>query len=109
VALTVDRTLSSGVQIKDAYAWISNLNLDLRQGGGLIVLDVHPSEEHWQKPPAEQILIRFGQQFPDGSEFPTLATALADPVVAEAYAKLGEALYYMIATTHPLFRTAGGR
>jgi hypothetical protein len=109
VALNFDRELPNGIVLKDAYAWIRQLTLDLRNGAGTIVLDVHPNEESWVKPPVEQIRIEFGQRFPDGSEFPSLAVALADPVVAEAYAKLGEALYYMIATTHPLFRMPGGR
>lgn len=109
MALTFDRTLDNGIILTDAYAQIRELSVDFRNGIGSIALDVHPTENDTDKPPVEQIRIQFGQKFAEGGEFPTLAVALADPVVAAAYAQLREALYYMIATTHPLFRFEGGR
>lgn len=91
--------------LTNAYAWIAALQLDLRGGGGAVVLSIHPRESAWRGQPAGVLRVGLGEHLTPGGRFPTLDELMADPEFAGAYAVIGRKLYEQ-STKHPLFRDA---
>lgn len=106
--------------LSDAYAWLSEIALDLRGNAGRLTLNVHPNEAAWTAAPVAQLGISLGQILVPATPgdptaippvpatpavtFPTLADLMADADFASAYNTIGAKLY-AAALAHP--RLAG--
>lgn len=99
-----------GIELTNAYAWLSGLALDLSANTGRCVLNVNPDEAAWQSTPVVQVAVSLGQVLTPGDPtasppveptlFPTLSELMSDPEFAQAYSVIGAKLYAAL-LAHP--------
>lgn len=95
---------NSAQPIQGAYGYTSGIGLDLRNGAGSAVMDIHrtPASAAALDQPVNQLRISFGEVFSPGDpstspptpavQAATIAEFLSDPQVAAAWAVIEAAL-----------------
>lgn len=87
----------------NAYGWITYLELDILNGEGRLIVNVHPSEANWTDSPIKRVPIALGEvwNLPNPNVTPpvefsrcvTLSELMQNPDFAAAYLTIGNILY----------------
>jgi hypothetical protein len=79
--------------VADAYAYTSNLTIDVRNDAVTVTMHVHPNEAAWQDTPVGSITFEGGEDNGDGTSFPRPSELMSDPIFAQAYNYIGQVIY----------------